>query len=111
MEDDGYLTKIKKLLKKKPVSTFNYPLETKDYTFVVKMWIKYRKEKRLLIDDHNIRTVFQFHLSPFDHIICYFSKGTTMALLLCKINGKYINMLIPAESRLVLENSLLATYV
>jgi len=109
--EDSYLIRIKEILKKKPVTTFKYPLETKNYTFVVEMWIKYKNEKKLLINDHNIRTVFEFHLSSFDHIICYFSKGTEMALLLCKIKGKYINMLIPAESQLVLNNSVIATYV
>ena len=109
--NDKYIAKIKQMIMKKPSMTTLTKLEANDYTFVVKMWIKYKKTGRLLIDDYTIRSAFEFHKSDVDHIICYYSKDKKYALLLCKIFGKYINMQIPADTCNTFHSSAIATYL
>ncbi len=109
--NDKYLAKIKQLILLKPKMTTTTNLEANDYTFVVKMWIHFKKTGKLLIDDYTIRSAFEFHKSNVDHIICYYSKDKPYALLLCKIFGKYINMQIPAETTYTFKSSAIATYV
>ena len=70
--NDKYIAKIKQMIMKKPSMTTLTKLEANDYTFVVKMWIQYKKTGRLLIDDYTIRSAFEFHKSDVDHIIWNF---------------------------------------
>ena len=109
--NDKYLAKIKNMIMKKPTMTTYTELHADDYTFVVKMWIQFKKTGRLLINDYTIRSAFEFHKSDIDHIICYYSKDKDYALLLCKIFGKYINMQIPADTCSSFKTSAIATYV
>lgn len=109
--NDIYISKIKQMILKKPTMTTKTNLEANDYTFVVKMWIQYKKTGRLLINDYTIRSAFEFHKSDLDHIICYYSKDKDYALLLCKIFGKYFNMQIPADTCSNFKTSVIATYV
>ena len=73
------------------------PYETRDYSKVVSMWLKFKRHNRLVINNHIIRTVFTFHNTHNHHAILYYSIGMDTCLLLCRFNGKYYNVLISAD--------------
>ena len=68
------------------------PFKVKSYSEVIKIWILFLNGKTL---SYEISKFFNIHLVRKNHVILYNSKGKLNSLLLCFINGIYINLLIP----------------
>ena len=88
--------------------TYKVPFSVNNYRDVLVAWREYKKNRNLSFHK-TICDVFEFHNSPCDHIILYWSANMTDCLLMCKIQNKYINIKIP----MLIENadeSFIATY-
>ena len=90
--------RIKHILKQGCNIIYKLNLEVQSYKNVIDVWKKYKHNNMLLVhnDRDVINDIFNFHKSNTDHVILYHTKYNENCLLMCKINGKYINLLIPA---------------
>lgn len=108
------LEKIKKLLLQGSNVIYDTNISIENYEQVLKMWLNYKKTGKIYLKDDDlylVKSVFDFHKKEIDHIILYFSKELLDCLLLCRINGKYKNILIPAEQNILdLNKSFIAVY-
>jgi hypothetical protein len=92
------LDKIKCILQN--VSNVVYPvaINVKSYKNVLDRWLSYKNFTRLHFAPHMglIRDIFRFHRGNLNHVIVYFSRNMIDCLLMCRIKGKYVNILTPA---------------
>ena len=89
------------------------PFHAESYKSVLHIWNAYKLTKKINVtttDNRLLSNIFQFHLSEINHIILYHSKHLEHCLLMCKIGGKYINIVTPVEPLDKLQYSLVATY-
>lgn len=106
--------KIRKLLLQECNVLYNTKLNVDNYEEVVNVWLKYKNEKKLYLDKENIhliKSIFDFHKKNIDHIILYYSEGMIDSLIMCKINGKYVNIKLPVENNILnIKKSFIAVY-
>ncbi len=103
------IIKLRRLFLKPCRNVIKLPYNIQNYREIIKLWTNYLNRGDLsrisLKDRSNIRNIFEFHKSSFDHILLYSCKNAIDRLLLGKINGEYINILIPND-KIVTENFL-----
>ena len=84
------------------------------YKYVVSLWLNYKKNSNSRSKYNRIICeVFEFHLNnKDDHAILYKSKNINDALVMYKINGKYINMIIQSfDVKNIKNSSFISVYV
>ena len=106
------IDKINELIKRPCNIAWKIPFIVNCYDDVLKEWNKYRVTRQLntnIMNDQNLKNIFDCHITNVDHIVLYWSSNQRMCLLMCKINNKYINLKIPMllDNK---ENSFIATY-
>ena len=108
------LEKIKNLLLQGSNVIYDTNISIEDYEVVLKMWLNYKKTGKIYLKDDDlylVKSVFDFHKKEIDHIILYFSKELLECLLLCRIDGMYKNILIPADQNILdIHKSFIAVY-
>jgi hypothetical protein len=58
-----------------------------------------------------LKKMFTFHFKQEDHVICFQSYNLNEALLMTRINKKYLNIIIPKiEGSIPINTSIIATY-
>ena len=92
------INEVKTMIQKECKSIMSIPFEIpgNNYDYVVNMWNKYKKTKRLVIPHNTIRCAFEVHLTHPHHILLYYSAGNENCLLLCRFNGRYYNVILSA---------------
>ena len=58
----------------------------------------------------SIKDIFDFHLSNINHVILFYSKNKKNALLMGKIDKKYINIIVPAYTLKEKNVSIISTF-
>ncbi len=99
------MNEIARLIKKPCTFTRTIPYTVNSYNHVMNIWKIFKNGGSLPID---ISEIFQMHMSNINHIILYNSKALDTALLLCYINGRFINTVVPSYS---LDKSCVAIWV
>ena len=106
--------KIKELLLQECNIVYDTKLNVSNYNDVINVWLQYKNEKKLNIDEENsylIKSIFDFHEKNIDHVILYYSKHMMDCLIMCKVNEKYMNIQIPTEENIIhLNRSFIAVY-
>lgn len=89
-----------------------YPIkyEINNYEEVINIWKKYKNEKIIYNNDLLIKDIFDFHLSNINHVILFYSKNKKNALLMGKIDKKYINIIVPAYTLKEKNVSIISTF-
>lgn len=106
---------IKNMLCNESNVVYDVPIQVSSYRHVLDEWINFKtfkKFKKLFLkgETNLVREVFKFHRSDTDHIILYYSKNMRDCLLMCRVKGKYINLLVPAKGISELDKNIIATY-
>jgi hypothetical protein len=58
-----------------------------------------------------LNKIFKFHFRQEDHVICFQSYNLDEALLMARINKKFLNIIIPKiEGSIPINTSIIATY-
>jgi hypothetical protein len=109
------LKQIKVLLKKTTKKIIYIPFEVKSYTSVIEIWKNYKNFKKINLSLKEIQkrilyNIFSFHLEHENHVLLYYSNNQKDCLMLCKINGKYINIKAPIDPIKDIEKSFIAVY-
>jgi hypothetical protein len=106
------MEQIKKILFRECNMVSKINLNINDYKDVVNVWRKFNSSNILDIstDRRKIKDLFIFHQHMIDHIILYHSVGKDESLLLCRVDGEYINILIPSYNLKAKEYSIVATF-
>ena len=95
--------KIKELLLQECNIVYDTKLNVSNYNDVINVWLQYKNEKKLNIDEENsylIKSIFDFHEKNIDHVILYYSKQMLDCLIMCRIDNRYINIQIPSEDKI-----------
>ena len=74
--------------------TSKFPFTVDSYSTVMEVWKLFRQGTHYPIA---ISQILSLHLIRKNHIILYNSNTQPNALLLCFINGRYMNFLIPND--------------
>ena len=107
------LEAIRSMIRKPCNVVWEVPFIVNNYREVVSAWIRYRRTGTLhpsIGDSYLLKEIFDFHANPKNHIVLYRSKDLSNCLLMCRIGGKYINILVPVEDDDRSRGSLVATY-
>ena len=108
------LESIREMIRKPCNIVWKVPFIVADYNEVLLEWQKYRDSNTLsssVGDSRLLKEIFTFHSHTRNHIVLYKSRNLSDCLLMCRIDGKYINILAPVEGSDVLaRESLVATY-
>ena len=99
------MNEIARLIKKPCTFARTIPYTAHSYNHVIDIWKAFKNGQSLPLD---ISQIFHMHLSNINHIILYNSKDLDNSLLLCYINGRFINTVIPNYS---LDKSCVAVWV
>ncbi len=105
--------RIKNLLNQGCNVIYKLNLEVSSYKNVVDVWKNYKYNNRLDVYSNDrgiINDIFNFHKSNIDHVILYHTKYNENCLLMCKIGGRYLNLLIPAVEINRDQKSFIAVY-
>ncbi len=90
------------------------PFMVKYYKDVVKEWGYYKRTGKVRYEKKSerfkIERIFNFHLNSGDHILLYYSANKQQCLWMCKVDEKYINIIVPAASLETKDKSIVATY-
>ena len=88
-------------------------LTVNNYSEVLALWNSYKNTGRLQLasDERITRSIFDFHKVNRDHVILYYSRGQPCSVLLCRVGGRYINMVISVVGPRGGDVSCVATYV
>ena len=109
---------IRELLKNKPRTLF--PLEYNiTHSVLLELWKNYYERHELEpLREHNmtenqyVNSALHFHYeSCHDHIIMYYGLQNASCLLLCKVNGRYLNVEIPQNDLQDYGCNFIATYL
>ena len=103
-----YDEKIRSLLSYQPTIVKYVDFQINNYEEVLTLWENFKKGIKTNIK--MIDELFQFHCNTIDHIVLYYSKGQIGPLLLCRIQKKYINLVIKNSSQINFNNGFIATY-
>lgn len=97
--DVKYMVKIKKLFcENKPNIIYGFDEYINNYEWIIELWKKFLFNKTIILPEKYekiIKDVFKFHLNKFDHVIIFQSFNLSNALLMCRIEKKYFNIIIP----------------
>jgi len=102
--------KIKKLLQGQCNVVWKTDIVVSDYKEVIHFWKHYKRTGELLLEQKEIKDTFEFHSNTFDHIVLYYSIGQSTSLLLCRIDMRNINVIIPSKPLHKYGTSFIATY-
>jgi hypothetical protein len=105
---------IKNILLTTPTYVSKLPFKVDNYSKPIELWNKYKINKNISMDNHLIKSAFDFHLSNNNHVLLFYSTILDNCLLFCKIENKYYNIIVPFQGYSVLKNcndSVIATYV
>jgi len=106
---------IKQLLTSTPKTVFPIKYDVKN-SEILNIWKSFKKNNTFMKNpnsssDLTILSALHFHLQTnVNHIILYFGLQNEYCLLLCKINGKYINMTLPHFEIKQYHTNFIATY-
>ena len=91
---------------------YDVAVEVESYKQVVASWVKYKNTKSSYLrkDEDLISDIFKFHRIEKDHIVLYYSRNKPECLLMCRVGGKYINVLAPAAGIDHLGRNIIAVY-
>ncbi len=83
------------------------------YSEVLALWRSYKNTGKLLLasDERITRSIFDFHKVDRDHVILYYSKGQPRSILMCRLGGRYVNVLLETVGPRGGAVSCVATYV
>ena len=113
MVTDEY-KKIRKMIQQPCKAVWCVPYTVDYYSEVVKAWCYYKRTGQIRssanIGKVDIERIFDFHLHGEDHILLYYSINQRDCLWMCKVDDKYINILVPALTLETKQNSIIATY-
>ena len=85
------------------------PFKVINYKEVIDLWKIYKNGGNFYINENlELKNLFEFHKSNVNHIILFWSINNDNCILLCKVDEKYFNLLIPMS--LSKEYSFVATY-
>ena len=99
------MNEIAQLIKKPCIFTRTIPYTAHSYNHVLDIWKAFKNGQSLPID---ISHIFYMHMCTINHVILYNSKALDTSLLLCYINGRFINTIIPSYT---LDKSCVAVWV
>lgn len=112
----GALKAIKEIFhNKKPNYVFGLEnVKVNDYDIIMTSWREWlvtgKMSKVEYAHRELLKKMFNFHIRTEDHVICFQSYNLREALLMCRINKKYINVVIPQVEGVPLNTSIIATY-
>ena len=108
------LKKIKEIfVEKKPNIVYPIRYIINDYVSIVKLWKKFTITGKIICPfefEDILKNIFIFHNSQINHVIAIQSYNLNNCLLMCKINNKYINIIIPKIPFHENEISIIATF-
>lgn len=100
---------IKKMLMNPCNITRKVPFEVINYEEVIDLWKIYKNGSNFYINENmELKNIFEFHKSNINHIVLFSSVNHDNCILLCKVDEKYFNLLIPMSLRK--DYSFVATY-
>jgi len=106
------LSFIKKTILTKPTYIAEVPFRVSNYAEAVTMWVQYKRKKTIPIANTHVLNAFKFHLNCNEHVVMYHTYKDNNCLLLCKVNNKFFNIIIPfINEGLSITESFIATYV
>ena len=95
-----------------PTYMAEVPFRVTHYAEAVTLWSQYKKHKSISINNTHVENAFKFHLDCGDHVIMFHTYKDNNCLLLCKVNNKFINIIIPfINDGSLINESFIATYV
>lgn len=104
------IDKIREMISSPAAYTQKIPLSINSYNEVIELWLKYKKNSNMHIDDVTVRNVFDFHKTNTHHVVMYYSFGQSDSLLMCRVGMNYINILVDARPTDQLGYSYIATF-
>ena len=106
------MEKIVSMLRNGSNIVYIVPIQVNSYREVIDRWLSYKRFEGLTFTKQMsiIRDIFRFHRSNIDHIILYYSRYHNDCLLMCRVGGKYTNMLLPALNIKDHNRSIIAVY-
>ena len=106
--------KISEMIRRPCNIVYPVPFMVKYYKDVVKEWGYYKRTGKVRYEKKSerfkIERIFNFHLNGGDHILLYYSANKQQCLWMCKVDEKYINIIVPATSLETKDKSIIATY-
>ena len=103
---------IKNILLTKPTYMAEVPFRVTNYAEAVSLWGQYKKNKSISVNNTHVINAFKFHLDCGDHVIMFHTYKDNNCLLLCKVNNKFYNIIIPfLNEGAPINESFIATYV
>lgn len=88
---------IREIILKPCQNVIKIPFDVLNYKNVIKMWKNYLRLDFIPQEIQEVKPIFDFHKFNNNHILLYSSKQSRNSLLMCKIKGKYHNILLPIE--------------
>lgn len=107
------LHKIRQMLMRQCRSVMRVNFTVNAYSEVMNLWRLFRCGRRLNVSDdieYKIMMIFAYHETDQNHVLLYYSKGSSECLLMGKVDGRAVNLLIPGDSLRVRNVSCVATY-
>jgi hypothetical protein len=106
--------KIREMIQQPCNVVFTVSFMVKYYKEVVEEWNYYKRTGKVRYEKESerfkIERIFNFHLNGGDHILLYYSANKQQCLWMCKVDEKYINLIVPAASLGAKSKSIIATY-
>ena len=103
---------IKKIILTKPTYIAEVPFRVSNYSEAVAMWGQYKKYKSIPITNTHVVNAFKFHMDCGNHVVMFHTYKDNNCLLLCKINNKFFNIIIPfINEGSPMNDSFIATYI
>lgn len=105
--------KIKKIIQQPCTIAWHISLNVSSYKEVIKEWCMYKRTRRVasdIVKKEEIKQIFDFHLQEDNHILLFYSANQLDCLWMCKIDGKYINLVAPAYTLMKEKKSVIATF-
>ncbi len=109
------LNAVKEIFEKKPNIVYgfeDYKIEKYDEIInQYRNWLITSKFEASIDKKKLIKQIFEFHYNTTqDHVIAFQSYNLDNALLMCRINKKFLNIVIPKIEGTPINTSIVATY-
>jgi len=89
-------------------------VKVESYTLLISSWREWLITGNLTKIPYDkrdvLKKIFKFHSLPADHVICFQSYNLDEGLLMCRINKKFLNIIIPKIEGTPANTSIIATY-
>ena len=99
MDNTKYFEKIKEMfVNKKPNIIYGFEDSINSYEYILDLWKKYYLKEKLILPEKYIKIfndIFKFHKMEINHIIAFQSSNLSNSLLLCRMDKRYFNILVP----------------